>query len=347
MSVIPVLAGGGTIFLDAPGPQDDLRRLPAGEGPRRDRPALPLRGRRRPGRLLRAERAPAAAGLHRRRQQHDRQRADARRLRARGARARRAPLRRRRPRLRRDRRAPRRTRRAPTACAATAIVRHFGETYDNLVLVGGFSKSYSSLLAFIACPTRAQAACSRPRRRPTSTRAPRRSPRWPPCWPASTSTSARGDAIRADLRPKTARVLDALDAPRRRTRRTARACRSSRSRSPTTRTSTRSAASSSSTASTSRSRPTRSSRATRSASASRSPPPTRDAEIDHLIDVLGRARRALRAAAGGASQASAARMRAPCGRWRAARLGAGLPRGGGALLAALPVRPAVQGQRRR
>ena len=34
-----------------------------------------------------------------------------------------------------------------------SVVRHFGETYDNLVLVGGFSKAYSSLLAFIACPT--------------------------------------------------------------------------------------------------------------------------------------------------------------------------------------------------
>jgi 8-amino-7-oxononanoate synthase len=31
------------------------------------------------------------------------------------------------------------------------IVRHAGESYDNLVLIGGFSKAYSSLLAFIAC----------------------------------------------------------------------------------------------------------------------------------------------------------------------------------------------------
>jgi len=34
-----------------------------------------------------------------------------------------------------------------------SIVRHLGESYDNVVLVGGFSKAYSSLLAFIACPT--------------------------------------------------------------------------------------------------------------------------------------------------------------------------------------------------
>ena len=33
------------------------------------------------------------------------------------------------------------------------VVRHANETYDNIVLVGGFSKAYSSLMAFIACPT--------------------------------------------------------------------------------------------------------------------------------------------------------------------------------------------------
>jgi 8-amino-7-oxononanoate synthase len=34
-----------------------------------------------------------------------------------------------------------------------SVVRHDNETYDDIILVGGFSKSYSSLLAFIACPT--------------------------------------------------------------------------------------------------------------------------------------------------------------------------------------------------
>ena len=34
-----------------------------------------------------------------------------------------------------------------------SIVRHLNESYDNVVLVGGFSKAYSSLLAFLACPT--------------------------------------------------------------------------------------------------------------------------------------------------------------------------------------------------
>jgi 8-amino-7-oxononanoate synthase len=34
-----------------------------------------------------------------------------------------------------------------------SVVRHLGESYQNVILVGGFSKAYSSLLAFIACPT--------------------------------------------------------------------------------------------------------------------------------------------------------------------------------------------------
>jgi len=33
-----------------------------------------------------------------------------------------------------------------------SIIRHLGEDYESVVLVGGFSKAYSSLLAFIACP---------------------------------------------------------------------------------------------------------------------------------------------------------------------------------------------------
>jgi 8-amino-7-oxononanoate synthase len=42
---------------------------------------------------------------------------------------------------------------SPYGMRGNAVVRHFGETYENVVLVGGFSKAYSSLLAFIACPT--------------------------------------------------------------------------------------------------------------------------------------------------------------------------------------------------
>ncbi|MFG1992107.1 aminotransferase class I/II-fold pyridoxal phosphate-dependent enzyme [Actinoplanes sp. NPDC048988] len=42
---------------------------------------------------------------------------------------------------------------SPYGMRGNAIVRHFGETYDNVILVGGFSKAYSSLLAFLALPT--------------------------------------------------------------------------------------------------------------------------------------------------------------------------------------------------
>jgi 8-amino-7-oxononanoate synthase len=42
---------------------------------------------------------------------------------------------------------------SPYGNRGNSIVRHFDESYDGIVLVGGFSKAYSSLLAFIACPT--------------------------------------------------------------------------------------------------------------------------------------------------------------------------------------------------
>ncbi|HEX5853955.1 MAG TPA: aminotransferase class I/II-fold pyridoxal phosphate-dependent enzyme [Solirubrobacteraceae bacterium] len=41
----------------------------------------------------------------------------------------------------------------PYGMRGNSIVRYCDETYENLILVGGFSKAYSSLLAFIACPT--------------------------------------------------------------------------------------------------------------------------------------------------------------------------------------------------
>jgi 8-amino-7-oxononanoate synthase len=42
---------------------------------------------------------------------------------------------------------------SPYGMRGNSIIQHFGETYDDVILVGGFSKAYSSLLAFIACPT--------------------------------------------------------------------------------------------------------------------------------------------------------------------------------------------------
>jgi 8-amino-7-oxononanoate synthase len=42
---------------------------------------------------------------------------------------------------------------SPYGSRGNAVVRWFGESYDHLVLAAGFSKAYSSLLAFVALPT--------------------------------------------------------------------------------------------------------------------------------------------------------------------------------------------------
>jgi 8-amino-7-oxononanoate synthase len=99
---------------------------------------------------------------------------------------------------------------SPLGFRGNSIVRHAGESYDQVVLVAGFSKAYSSLAAFIACPPEVK--------RLLKTAAP------PylysgPSPVASLGTvlagfdvnDRRGDAIRADLWSKTAEVLEALD----------------------------------------------------------------------------------------------------------------------------------------
>lgn len=95
----------------------------------------------------------------------------------------------------------------PYGLRGNSVVRHTGETYDNIVLVGGFSKAYSSLLAFLALPPWLKdhlkvAAAPYLYSGPSPT--------------ASLATALaglevndrRGDAIRADLHRKTVRVLD-------------------------------------------------------------------------------------------------------------------------------------------
>jgi 8-amino-7-oxononanoate synthase len=90
-----------------------------------------------------------------------------------------------------------------------AIVRHYDQGYDNVVLVGGFSKAYSSLLAFVACPASVKQHLKIA------------SPTYLYSGPVPVASLAtvlagldvnatRGDAIRADLHRKTARVLDHL-----------------------------------------------------------------------------------------------------------------------------------------
>jgi 8-amino-7-oxononanoate synthase len=91
-----------------------------------------------------------------------------------------------------------------------SIVRHLGESYENIVLVGGFSKAYSSLMAFLALPTQLKQMLK--------TAAP------PylysgPSPVASLATvlegmnvnERKGDQLRSELHRMTWRVLDALD----------------------------------------------------------------------------------------------------------------------------------------
>jgi 8-amino-7-oxononanoate synthase len=42
---------------------------------------------------------------------------------------------------------------SPYGMRGNGVIRHFGESYDHVVFVAGLSKAYSSLAAFIACPT--------------------------------------------------------------------------------------------------------------------------------------------------------------------------------------------------
>ena len=90
-----------------------------------------------------------------------------------------------------------------------SVLRHQGVPYDNTLLVAGFSKSYSSLLAFIALPTNLKDALK--------VLAPPYLYSGPSPVASLATTLAglevnrtRGDAIRADLARKTRRLLDAL-----------------------------------------------------------------------------------------------------------------------------------------
>jgi 8-amino-7-oxononanoate synthase len=99
---------------------------------------------------------------------------------------------------------------SPYGSRGNSIVRYAGESYDGLVLVGGFSKSYSSLLAFIACPTEVKNLLKVA------------APPYLYSGPSPVASLAtvlagldvnerRGDALRADLHALTARVIAALE----------------------------------------------------------------------------------------------------------------------------------------
>ena len=99
---------------------------------------------------------------------------------------------------------------SPYGKRGNGIVRYFDESYDHVVFVSGLSKSYSSLAAFLACPPELK--------RLLKTAAPPYLYSGPsPVASLATTIAglqvneARGDAIRADLWRKTAAVLDCLD----------------------------------------------------------------------------------------------------------------------------------------
>jgi len=98
----------------------------------------------------------------------------------------------------------------PYGRQGNGVVRHLGETYDHIILTGGFSKAYSSLLAFIAGPTVLK--------RLLKVAAPPYLYSGPSPIASLASAlvglqinDARGDELRAVLYGRTRRVLDHLD----------------------------------------------------------------------------------------------------------------------------------------
>jgi 8-amino-7-oxononanoate synthase len=98
---------------------------------------------------------------------------------------------------------------SPYGLRGNSVVRHVGETYDGIVLVGGLSKAYSSLLAFIACPTEVKDLLK--------VAAPPYLYSGPSPVASLATTLAgfdvnerRGDALRTKLHDLTSRVLHAL-----------------------------------------------------------------------------------------------------------------------------------------
>jgi 8-amino-7-oxononanoate synthase len=96
---------------------------------------------------------------------------------------------------------------SPYGTKGNAIVKYSGETYDNVVLVGGFSKSYSSLLAFLALPTwlKNHLKVSAP---PYLYSGPAPTASLATVLAGFEVNAKRGDAIRADLYRKSMKVLD-------------------------------------------------------------------------------------------------------------------------------------------
>jgi 8-amino-7-oxononanoate synthase len=98
----------------------------------------------------------------------------------------------------------------PYGRRGNAVVRYFGESYDDVVLVGGFSKAYSSLLAFLTTPTwlKEHLKIAAP---PYLYSGPSPTASLATVLAGFAVNDRRGDTIRTDLYRKTERVLDHLD----------------------------------------------------------------------------------------------------------------------------------------
>ncbi|MGN9758419.1 aminotransferase class I/II-fold pyridoxal phosphate-dependent enzyme [Streptomyces sp. SD31] len=94
----------------------------------------------------------------------------------------------------------------PYGSRGNSVVRHTGETYDDIVLVGGFSKAYSSLLAFLALPSRLKDHL-KTAAGPYLYSGPSPTASLATALAGLAVNDRRGDAIRADLYRKTVRVL--------------------------------------------------------------------------------------------------------------------------------------------
>jgi 8-amino-7-oxononanoate synthase len=99
----------------------------------------------------------------------------------------------------------------PYGTRGNGIVRHLDESYENVVLVAGLSKAYSSLLAFLALPTRLKDVL-KVAAPPYLYSGPSPVASLATAWAGLDVNEDRGDLARESVHRSTARVLDALRA---------------------------------------------------------------------------------------------------------------------------------------
>jgi 8-amino-7-oxononanoate synthase len=99
---------------------------------------------------------------------------------------------------------------SPYGCRGNGVVRHLGESYENLILTAGFSKAYSSMLAFIACPP-AVKRLLKIAAAPYLYSGPSPIASLASGLEGLKVNARRGDQIRAKLHALTARVLDRIE----------------------------------------------------------------------------------------------------------------------------------------